>query len=166
MPMWRRFHWKHYQDILQTRIESVRLRLPSQTGYLAELFLRARESWRRAKILKRLLPIMYAAYPAWQALYEPSEANAAFALSTRQEEGKKVPAFTALLFLLPSCRSPCLSLASHKKPRLPRLAHKAPVMQAVPGLARSPGHCLLRWHSLHSMCHWGKSEVGNMVLNE
>ena len=87
--MWRRFHWKHYQDMLQTRIESVRLRLPSQTGYLAELFLRARESWRRAKILKRLLPIMYAAYPAWQALYEPSEANAAFALSTRQEEGKK-----------------------------------------------------------------------------
>ena len=153
--------------MLQTRIESVRQRLRSQTGYLAELFLRARESWRRAKILKRLLPIMYAAYPAWQALYEPSEANAAFALSTRQEEGKKkVPVFRALLFLLPSCRSPCSSLASHKKPHLSRVAHKAPVMQAVPGFSWSPGQRLLLWHSLHSMCHWGKSEAGNMVLNE
>ena len=164
--MWRRFHWKHYQDMLQTRIESVRQRLPSQTGYLAELFLRARESWRRAKILKRLLPIMYAAYPAWQALWaKRGESGFCAKHETRRGE-KNVPAFTALLFLLPSCRSPCSSLASHKKLRLPRLAHKAPVMQAVPGLARSPGHCLLRWHSLHSMCHWGKNEAGNMVLNE
>ena len=54
----------------------------------------------------------------WVSLYEPSEGNAAFCAKRETREGKKSRA-------LHSFR------ASRKMPRSPRLAHKAPVLQAI-----------------------------------